>query len=78
MLFDEVFPRFVSSEGKEVFLQKLEQSLSSNELTTGIPPEAMQVLVEYCCKIGEPEKVERCVLRMDIASLDLNQVSIQA
>ena len=59
---------------KDVFLEKLEKRLTSNELKARLPPEIMQSLVEYCCAIGEPEKVERCVMRMDISSLDLNQV----
>ena len=31
-------------------------------------------LVEYFSERGEPGRVERCVLHMDIASLDFNQV----
>ena len=75
-MFGELFPKFVECGVKEVFLEKLERSLTSNELKARVPPEVMQSLVEYCCDIGEPEKVERCVLRMDISSLDLNQARL--
>ncbi len=34
-----------------------------------------QALVEQCAVAGQPEQVERCVLRMDVASLDFSQVS---
>lgn len=47
-----------------------------NELNEGVAPEVIQALVEHCCETGNPDKVERCVLRMDIASLDLNQVLV--
>jgi len=30
--------------------------------------------VEYCAVRGRPEQVERCVLHMNIASLDFSQV----
>ena len=33
----------------------------------------MQALVEHCVAEGRPEAVERCVLKMDLLSLDLNQ-----
>ena len=34
----------------------------------------MQSLVEECVGGGRAEAVERCVLKMDLLSLDLNQV----
>ena len=33
-----------------------------------------QALVEQCSAAGRPEQVERCVLHMDVASLDFSQV----
>ena len=35
----------------------------------------VQALVEHFSQKGQPEAVEKAVLHMDIASLDLNQVS---
>lgn len=35
----------------------------------------VQALVEHFSGHGQPEAVERAVLHMDIASLDLNQVT---
>ena len=37
-----------------------------------------QALVEHFSGAGQPEAVERAVLHMDIASLDLNQVTASA
>lgn len=37
-------------------------------------PQVMQALVEHFVAAGQPEEVERCVLKMDLLSLDLNQV----
>ncbi len=34
----------------------------------------IQALVEHYAGLGRPDEVERCVLRMDIASLDFNQI----
>ena len=39
---------------------------------------ALQALVEHYSAAGHPEVVERAVLHMDVASLDLNQVSPSA
>lgn len=33
-----------------------------------------QALVDRCAAAGEAARVERCVLHLDLASLDLNQV----
>lgn len=38
------------------------------------PGQVMQALVEHFAAAGRPEAVERCVLKMDLLSLDLNQV----
>lgn len=38
----------------------------------------MQALVEHFVSLGAPEQVERCVLKMDILSLDLNQARLAA
>ncbi len=37
----------------------------------GLP---VQALVEQCAAAGQAGAVERCVLRLDLASLDFNQV----
>ena len=34
----------------------------------------VQALVEHCVATGAAATVERCVLRLDITTLDLNQV----
>lgn len=39
---------------------------------------AQQALVEHYSAAGQPEVVEQAVLHMDVASLDLNQVSSSA
>lgn len=39
----------------------------------GLGPEVMQALVEHFAAKGEPQRVERCVLHLSIAALDLDQ-----
>lgn len=43
----------------------------------GLGPEVMQALVEHFAARGQPERVERCVLHLSIAALDLDQVGAQ-
>lgn len=40
----------------------------------GLAPEVMQALVEHFAAAGAPQRVERVVLHLSIASLDLDQV----
>ena len=40
-----------------------------------LAPEVVQALVEHCSALGRPDRVERCVLHLDVTSLDLDQVS---
>jgi hypothetical protein len=37
----------------------------------------VQALVERFAALGQPERVERCVLHLDLASLDLDQARAQ-
>lgn len=40
-----------------------------------LPPEVVQALVEHCAvELGRPDRVECCVLHLDVFSLDLDQV----
>ncbi|KAH9613347.1 hypothetical protein KSS87_008185 [Heliosperma pusillum] len=73
ILFDEIFPRFIAVHQRDTFLELLEPYILKDMLGS-LPPEVMQALVEhYNCK-GWLQRVEQCVLHMDISSLDFNQV----
>jgi len=41
-----------------------------------LAPEVMQALAARCAAAGRPADVERCVLRLDLASLDFNQARV--
>lgn len=56
------------------FLQQLPPFILADQLP-GVAPEVMQALVEHCVAAGLEERLEACVLKMDLLSLDLNQVS---
>ncbi|KAK2993311.1 hypothetical protein RJ640_006799 [Escallonia rubra] len=73
ILFDEILSRFVSAEHKETFLELLEPYILKDMLGS-LPPEVMQALVEHYSMKGWLQRVEQCVLHMDISSLDFNQV----
>ncbi|CAI5500514.1 unnamed protein product, partial [Closterium sp. Naga37s-1] len=56
-----------------IFLELLEPYILTDHLST-LPPEVMQALVEHYSERGWLSRVQQCVLHMDIASLDINQV----
>ncbi|RDY08694.1 Vacuolar protein sorting-associated protein 8-like protein, partial [Mucuna pruriens] len=73
ILFDEIFSKFVDAQQRETFLELLEPYILKDMLGS-LPPEIMQELVEYYSTKGWLQRVEQCVLHMDISSLDFNQV----
>ncbi|KAI3757517.1 hypothetical protein L6452_05057 [Arctium lappa] len=73
ILFDEILSRFESVQQKETFLELLEPYILKDMLGS-LPPEIMQALVEHYSSKGWLQRVEQCVLHMDISSLDFNQV----
>ncbi|KAL8251050.1 hypothetical protein R6Q59_034743 [Mikania micrantha] len=73
ILFDEILSRFESVQQKETFLELLEPYILKDMLGS-LPPEIMHALVEHYSAKGWLQRVEQCVLHMDISSLDFNQV----
>ncbi|GMI98953.1 vacuolar protein sorting 8 [Hibiscus trionum] len=75
ILFDEIFSKFVAIQQRDTFLELLEPYILKDMLGC-LPPEIMQALVEHYSSKGWLQRVEQCVLHMDILSLDFNQVVI--
>ncbi|XP_052171048.1 uncharacterized protein LOC127787181 [Diospyros lotus] len=73
VLFDEVLSKFVAVKQRDTFLELLEPYILKDMLGS-LPPEIMQALVEHYSMKGWLQRVEQCVLHMDISSLDFNQV----
>ncbi|CAJ2663156.1 unnamed protein product [Trifolium pratense] len=75
ILFDKIFSKFIDVhvQQRETFLELLEPYILKDMLGS-LPPEIMQELVEYYSTKGWLQRVEQCVLHMDISSLDFNQV----
>ncbi|XP_059658306.1 uncharacterized protein LOC132304565 isoform X2 [Cornus florida] len=73
ILFDEILSKFVDVKHKDTFLELLEPYILKDMLGS-LPPEIMQALVEHYSTKGWLQRVEQCVLHMDISSLDFNQV----
>ncbi|KAK1273312.1 hypothetical protein QJS04_geneDACA010854 [Acorus gramineus] len=73
ILFDDIFSKFVSIQHGGTFLEILEPYILKDMLGC-LPPEIMQGLVEHYSGKGWLQRVEQCVLHMDISSLDFNQV----
>ncbi len=68
------FHRFQASRQLAPFVEALQPRVLRDELPT-LVPEVMQALADHFTRAGRPEQVEKCVLRMDVLSLDLNQVT---
>ncbi|CAL5060601.1 unnamed protein product [Urochloa decumbens] len=73
ILFDTVFSKFVAAQSRGMFLEVLEPYILKDMLGS-LPPEIMQALVEHYSGKGWLQRVEQCILHMDISSLDFNQV----
>ncbi|KAF7104037.1 hypothetical protein CFC21_104966 [Triticum aestivum] len=73
ILFDTVFSKFVAAQSGGVFLEALEPYILKDMLGS-LPPEIMQALIEHYSGKGWLQRVEQCILHMDISSLDFNQV----
>ncbi|KAJ0975965.1 hypothetical protein J5N97_017930 [Dioscorea zingiberensis] len=73
ILFDTIFSKFVAVQHGGTFLEILEPYILKDMLGS-LPPEIMQALVEHYSGKGWLQRVEQCVLHMDISSLDFNQV----
>uniref|UniRef100_A0A0E0CER7 Uncharacterized protein n=1 Tax=Oryza meridionalis TaxID=40149 RepID=A0A0E0CER7_9ORYZ len=73
ILFDTVFSKFVAAKSGGMFLEVLEPYILKDMLGS-LPPEIMQALVEHYSSKGWLQRVEQCILHMDISSLDFNQV----
>ncbi|XP_057533278.1 uncharacterized protein LOC130811119 isoform X2 [Amaranthus tricolor] len=73
ILFNEIYSKFVSVQHRDTFLELLEPYILKDMLGS-LPPEIMQALVEHYNRKGWLQRVEQCVLHMDISSLDFNQV----
>jgi hypothetical protein len=69
-----VFDAFLRSKCKSAFLQGMVPYVLSDKLRS-LPAEVMQALVDHYASIDAANVIEKCVLHMDVESLDLNQVA---
>jgi hypothetical protein len=74
-LFGSIYDLFKERGRHSALLRKLEAPILRDELPS-LEPHPLQDLVHiFVTDEGAPERVERCVLHLDVASLDLNLVS---
>lgn len=64
----------VNYRGWGIFLEALECEILHGRLAPTLPPAIIQALVEYFVSKNQIERIERVILRFDVASLDLNQL----
>jgi hypothetical protein len=72
LLFGPVYDVFVAANATPVFLLALEPFIMAGRLGT-LSPVVMKGFVEAHTAVGAMGRVERCLLRLDLSSLDLNQ-----
>ena len=77
LLFDEIFNRFRKVGLNGVFLEHLEPYILNDKLIS-LNPEIMQAFVNHYSKQSEEmlQRVEQCILHLDILSLDFHQVLV--
>eukprot|EP00951_Prasinocladus_malaysianus_P040364 scaffold463206_cov24-Prasinocladus_malaysianus.AAC.1 len=71
-LFEAVYPLFKARGLQAALLRRLEGPILRDLMPT-LQPEPLQDLVEFFVAEGEPERVERCVLHLNVVTMDLNQ-----
>ena len=69
-----VFDAFLNSKCRANFLEGMVPHILTDKLRS-LPAEVMQALVEHYASLGEADTIEKCVLHMDVTSLDLNQIA---
>lgn len=72
-LFGGVYSLFKGHGHQAALLRKLEGPILRDQLPS-LEPEPLQDLVNHFVAEGKPERVERCVLHLNVATLDLNRV----
>ncbi|KJE92646.1 Vps8-like protein [Capsaspora owczarzaki ATCC 30864] len=79
LLMSEIFDRFCAvqcdypASGRGVFLERLEPYVLSDRIRS-FSPIVMQAFVEHYLARGFLQRIERCLVHMDVANLDLHQV----
>ena len=69
-----IFGVFLHSKCESAFLERIVPHVMSDKLRA-LPVEVMQALVDHYAALGDADVIEKCVLHMDVESLDLNQVA---
>lgn len=74
-LFDQFAPQFISAQAnvRSEFFRGVEDAVMRGELNR-VAPELMQALVEHEVAQDRLDSLEQTVLRLDLLSLDLNQL----
>ena len=76
MIFDTLYEKFsVDTIARTIFLESLEVCIL-NERLDYVMPAVMQQLVIHYTQRGWLERIEACIVRIDITSLDIHQVRI--
>lgn len=70
-LLSDIYQQYVSAGRTSLLMLQLEAAILRRDLPGG-PPEVVRAMVDYFMHRGLASRVERAVLHMDVASLDLD------
>lgn len=71
LLFGEIFDRFHALDRHPFFLEQLEPYIMNDRLGT-LPPTVLKSFVDHFRSVGALSSVERCLLHLDLTSLDID------
>lgn len=77
LLFDQLYPRLVENMvAKGVFLESLESHIIADRLRH-LPTPIMKDLLTHYQSSCMMDSLERCIVHLDITSLDIQQVHVE-
>lgn len=76
LLFEQLYPRLVENTvSRGVFLESLESHIIADRLGH-LPTPVMKDLLTHYQSSGMMDSLERCIVHLDITSLDIQQVHV--
>lgn len=74
-LFDEAYEWYEEGNSEGIFLETLEPHILEKHITT-IPPTVVKTMVTHFVSKGNENRLEEMICHMDIATLDIDQITI--
>eukprot|EP00466_Bigelowiella_natans_P009094 jgi/Bigna1/73061/fgenesh1_pg.22_\ len=73
LLFERIYKVFARADGEDVLLDLLEPFILNNRLRV-LPKAVFKAFAEQMTRAGRSEALEQCILHLDTAEMDVNQL----